>query len=577
MKKVFALLLAVLMIAGLLAGCDKGGEETVSTAPSTEPTTAPSYEGPIDNNEDDYTIELPLTEDDVTFSYWMPGATFEDFASYDDNLFFQWMEKQTGVHINFIHPTTGSESEAFQTMILSQEYPDFIQNIKAYYSGGMDKAIADKVVLRLNEYVDQYMPNYKAVVYRDEETFIQSITDTGNLWAIHRIADRPQTAADGLGIRQDWLDRAGLTAADCETIEGLGNVLTQFKEYTYENAGPLWLAKGGINGAYCLNGAYGIGSPTFNNSGFINKDGVATYSPLEPGMKAYVGQIADWYAQGLINRNFIADAGWMVPEARWGNGEVGVGQFCYVFDKTYQTAAANSELNPDPNFKMAAITSPKLNASDDWSDIHLGAINSVVTPNNSAAITTACQNIELACKWWDYQWTEEGKQACNWGPYVGEEGDTNATYYIDETDANGDGHKEVYQPWLLAKYPSVYQVQVKVARHVAPNYTIWSREWSTLEPYQIEFCKIWERVGTDWVWPEGVTLTADEGADASSILTNCNTAFNEWAAKVMTGEKSVDTYDTELVPQLQSMNVDTAIGYYQAALDRYIARSQYLD
>lgn len=575
MKKVFALLLAVLMMAGLLAGCGSSGEENPSTAPSTNPTTAPSYEGPIDNN-DDYTIELPLVEDTYEFDYWMPGASFEDFASYDDNLFFQWMEDQTNVHINFIHPTAGSESEAFQTMILSQEYPDFIQNIKGYYSGGMDKAIADNVIVPLNDYVDQYMPNYKATVYRDEETFIQSITDTGNLWGIHRIADRPQTAADGLGIRADWLDRAGMTTADCETIDGLGNVLVAFKEYTYENAGPLYLGRGGINGQYCLNGAYGISSPVWNNSGIINKDGVATYSPLEPGMKAYIGQMADWYAQGLVNTNFIADAAWSAPEARWGNSEVGVGQFCYVFDKTYQTAAANSELMPDPNFQLAAITSPKLNASDNWSDIHLGAINAVVTAGNSAAITTACENMELACKWWDYQWTEEGKQACNWGPYVGEKGDNNATYYIDETDANGDGHVEVYQPWLMAKYPSVYQLQVKVARHVAPNYTIWSREWSTLEPYQIEFCEIWARVGTDWNWPEGVTLTADEGASAASIMTNCNTAFNEWAAKVITGEKSIDTYDTELVPMINGMNVDTAVGYYQAALSRYLDRAQFL-
>ena len=244
----------------------------------------------------------------------------------------------------------------------------------------------------------------------------------------------------------------------------------------------------------------------------------------------------------------------------------------------FASAAANSELMPDPNFRLAALTAPKLNASDDWAtDIHIRKAEDVVQSGNSCAITTQCSDIELACKWWDYQWTEEGKHAANWGPYEGEEGDTNATYYIDPTDANGDGHVEVYQPHLLEKYGSAYYVQVKVARHVAPNWNIWSREWSTLEPYQIEFCSIWERAGCDWLWPGSVTLTADEGAEASSILTNCNTKFNEWAAQVITGEKSIDTYDTELVPTIEGMNVARAIEIYQAALNRYQARTEFLN
>ncbi len=578
MKKVFALLLAVIMMAGLLAGCGKSGEETPSTAPSTEPTTAPSYEGPVDDDNVDYTIELPLVEDPYEFDYWVSCITFEDFASYADNLFFQWMEAQTGVHINFIHPPAGGDNEAFQTMVLSNDYPDFVQNVYSYYSGGMDKAIADGFLLRLNEYVDQWMPNYRSVVYRDETTFVQAITDSGNLWGVHEILYREQVAVDGLGVRADWLDKAGLTTADCETIEGLGNVLTQFKEYTYENCGPLYLSGGGLNSAGCLNAAYGVVSPTWSSNGFINKDGVATYSPLEPGMKAYIGQIAEWYAQGLVNRNYIADASFATPEDRWGNGEVGVGQFCYVNDKSFAAAAANSAVNPDPNFRLAAIATPKLNASDDLAtDIHINTATCVVYPNFSLGITSACSDIELACKWLDYQWTEEGIHACNWGPYEGEEGDAEATYYVDPTDANGDGHQECYQPWLLAKYPSIFLVQMKVGRHIAPNYTIWSREWSALDQYQIEYTSIWDQAGRDWVWSSAVTLTADEGAEASSILTNCNTAFNEWAAQVITGEKSVDTYDTELVPMIEGMNAARAVEIYQAALERYQARSQYLD
>ena len=580
MKRLFALLLSVLMIAGLLAGCAEGGKENPSTEPatSTEPSSAPSYVAPVEDDDTDYTIELPLVEDTYEFSYWIPGFSFDDFATYNDNYFFQWMEAQTGIHINFIEPPMSSATETFQTMLLSKDYPDFVQNVYSYYSGGPDKAIADKFLLRLNDYVDQYMPNYKAVVYQDETTFIQSISDTGNLWGIHQILDRVQSTADGLGVRQDWLDRAGLKAEDIITMEDIGNTCRAFKEYTYENVGPLFLSDGALSYSACLNGAYNVVSPKFMSNGFINKDGVATYSPLEPGMKAYIGQIAEWYAEGLVNPNYIADAGMYAGEDRWANSEVGIGEFCYTTDRTYAAAAAKSELLPSPDFALTAIPTPRLNATDDLKkDIHVCETVSIVNPGFSLGVTTACSNIELACKWLDVQWTEEGKHAANWGPYEGEKGDVNATYYIDETDANGDGHVEVFQPWMREKYNgNQIFLEAKFVRFIAPNYTIWSRSWSSIEKHQIEYMEIWAQTGTDWMWPSGVTLTSDEGDEASSILTNCNTAFAEWSAKVITGEKSIDTYDTELVPMLQSMNIDRAVELYQAAYDRYMARVQYL-
>ena len=160
MKRALTFLLAVLMMAGLLAGCGNGGENP-SASTSTEPSADPSYAAPTSTEPGDTEIELPLTTDEVSFDYWVPNsASFEDYTSFDDNLFYQWMEDQTGVHLNFIHPSVGSENEAFSAMILSREYPDFISFFSSYYSGGVDKAINDGVLRRLNELVDRYMPNY---------------------------------------------------------------------------------------------------------------------------------------------------------------------------------------------------------------------------------------------------------------------------------------------------------------------------------------------------------------------------------------------------------------------------------
>ncbi len=577
MKKFIALLLALLMMAGLLAGCGGGGEETTSQEPSsgttsTEPTNAPTYEAPTESVEPTE-IELPLVEDIHEFEYWIAnGYSFEEFSTYADNLFFQWMEDQTNVHIKWNHPASGSESEAFQTMILSNELPDFIQSVKNYYTGGVDKMVNDGYLQPLNDYMD-LMPNYKAKLYRDEETFIQGVSDEGNIWAIHHIVDVPQGAWFGFGVRQDWLDDLGIDISTAETIDGLETILTAFKDKTYNHVGPLWLSNGGFSPSHALNGSYGVTG--VNNGAIMQKGETAVYTALEPGFKDYVAKIADWYAKGLVHSEYIATASWSTPEDRWVNSEVGVGDFIYTSDKLYAASAAISELQPDPDFKLSAISSPKLDASMDWSDIHLRNNQDKIRSGNSMGITTQCNDLELACKYWNYAWSEEGIEASNWGPYLGEEGDTNATYFIDPDDTNGDGHVECYQPWLMEKYNNVTNVQVKVACHNLPTYSIWSREWCTLEPYQIEYTEIWDRVGAEYCWPEGVTLTTDEGTRASAIMTDCNGIVNEWVANVVTGTTSVDTYD-DMCKQLKDNNIDEAVACYQAALSRYNERIKYM-
>ena len=581
MKKTLALLLALLMMAGLLAGCGSSEETNPSTEPgntNTDPTTAPSFV-PVDENEEIEDYELPLTEDEVQFTYWIPnGQSFETFSTYDDNLFYQWMEEQTGVDLVFEHPATGSEKEAFQTMILSNDYPEFVQSIKGYYDGGVDKAIDDGVLLRLNEYVDQYMPHYRQMVYGTEETFIQAVSDAGNLWAVHHIVDVPQGSWIGLGVREDWLNKAGLTTADCETIDGMETVLTAMKEYTYENCGPLYLQTGNTMASDAVSSAYDIGSFTSGHQ-FANENGKVVYSATKPEFAEYAAKMADWYAKGLINKNYIGDNSWNTPQDRWANSEVGIGDFIYTNDEMFKASAATSELMPNPDFMIQALTAPKLNASDDWSDVHFRNTQDKIRAGNSMGITTAAlDNIELACKFWDYAWTDEGKTASNWGPTVGEKGDTNATYYIDEADSNGDGHKECYQPWLMETLGNnVTQIQYKVAVHNGPTYSIWSREWCALTERQMEYQNIWNRAGNDYVLPEGLTLTKEEGDAASTIVANADTTAKEWLVAVITGEKSADTWETEVLQVIEGYGIHDAEAYRQAALDRYNARISYIN
>ncbi len=582
MKKIFALLLAVLMVAGLMSGCSNG-EETTSTEPSTSassnPSTAPSYEAVTDEPSDGSEFDFPLVDDTLTLDYWVPNsASFEGFSSYNDNLFYQWMAEKTGVVMNFAHPASGSETEAFQTMVLSNEYPDLVWGVSTYYTGGVDKAIADGFLMALNDVVDEYMPNYKRVIYRDEDTFVRAISDSGNLWGLHHVVDYTQGAWLGLGIRQDWLEDAGLTVEDASTIDGMEQVLEVFKGFTYDGQGPLFLANGGINNGGGIAGSYNITPVQYGSSKILNVDGEAIYTALMPQFKEYAEKMADWYAKGLINKNYISDAASRASEARWVNGDIGLGEFVYTQAGLFASTAAVSELNPDPDFKLVAIATPKLTEDMDIAtDVHVRQTHDLIRANYSTGVTTQVADIEVVAKYFDYIYSDEGTIAANWGPYEGEKGDVNATYYADPDDENGDGHLYSYQPWMLEKYGSVSNIQYKVASYMGSSLSIWSREWCVLTEEEINFTRVWDQAGCDWMWPLGVTLTSEEGAEASAILTSCNTAVGEWMAAVITGVKSADTYETELVPMLESQDIARAEELYQNALDRYADRAGFMD
>lgn len=93
----------------------------------------------------------------------------------------------------------------------------------------------------------------------------------------------------------------------------------------------------------------------------------------------------------------------------------------------------------------------------------------------------------------------------------------------------------------------------------------------------MEYQNIWNKVGNDYVLPEGLTLTKEEGDKVSTIVTNCDTTAKEWLVAVVTGEKSADTWETEVLQVIEGLGIHEAEACRQAALDRYNARISFIE
>ena len=72
--------------------------------------------------------------------------------------------EQTGIEIEFIHPTVGSEDEEFSILIASGEYPDIIEHKWTTYPGGPQAAINDGVIIDLDDVMANNAPNFSKLM-----------------------------------------------------------------------------------------------------------------------------------------------------------------------------------------------------------------------------------------------------------------------------------------------------------------------------------------------------------------------------------------------------------------------------
>ncbi|MEG1687304.1 MAG: hypothetical protein RR276_05420, partial [Angelakisella sp.] len=177
-------LMATAMVAVSLAGCGAPAKSESSTGSSSLPATASSASAVSSAPESKAEgVQLPLTDQPVTLTVWRPlhpsAAKYITNTSETDSAVA--LEKATGVHVEYTHPPVGQESTSFSILLASGDYPDITQMNNVEYPGGGDAALNDGVFLKLNDLIDKYAPDYKALRESSEEKRKMTITDNGNI------------------------------------------------------------------------------------------------------------------------------------------------------------------------------------------------------------------------------------------------------------------------------------------------------------------------------------------------------------------------------------------------------------
>ncbi len=548
-KKLVALLLVLAMVLSLGACGNNASNDS-----STSSQTSTSDSGDSSTAEEGDTAEpgefkLPIVDEPVTLTYFNADDTNAAIITNDwnDNEFYQEMERRTGVHLDFETVSSADYQTNFNLMIASGKLADLIYVGASYYAEGVDAAIDDGYFLDLTDKVEEYMPNYNAIRTSDIQYELLSTTDSGRLGAVYELRQSKQGPWLGLWIRQDWLDDLGLDTP--VTFDDYHEVLTAFKEEKGATA-PLILNWSGSDGEFgTMSGGLNV-----LNSWQLDETGKVNFGPYMDAWKEYVTIMHQWYEEGLIDPDFMATDERTADMAKVVTGASGLFAALYTMPSVYE---ASSE---DPNMNLAPVNPPVKNEGD---EIHIRLRDSYTSGNT--AISADCENWEVALRYLDYLYTEEGALLANYGV----EGDT------FEFDENGD---PVYTDKIVNNENGWTMTQT-MASYLCPsagiaNWSDWTRELAGV-PEKDQACyDVWSEADDTWRLPSSVSLTQEESTERAALYADISTIVKEQTAQFISGALDIESNWDAYIASLESSGIERAIEITQAAYDRYLGRVQ---
>lgn len=547
-RKLYRLPVVFLLLVFIVTACSPGNKNSGNNPPQTnQPTGVTAVAG-----------KYPIVDKPLTLTMWRAlskaSAVIKDF---NEMAAFQEAEKATGIHIEFKHPPAGQEKDQFNLMVASNDMPDIVW--AGYFKSDGD-ALANKLIIPLNELVDKYAPNYKKVLEGYPNLRKSMYTDEGKLTGLAYAQPYLENVlTEGYMIRKDWLDKLGLAVP--ETIDDWEKVLTAFKEKDPNGNGkpdeiPFDAAKG--KAFYGFGYAWGIKPYDYYLDGGLEK-GKVKYGPIEPAFREYITKMNDWYKKGLINRDYLTSDDKM-RDANMTSSRTG------AFFGAMSGALGNYTglMSKDPSFLLWPAPWAKLNSS---SKIYVDYGRALSLNGGRGYITAANKYPVETMRWFDWGYTKEGQLAFNFGKegltYAMKDGNP---IYTDEIMKNPKG---LSTNNAIAKY-CLANMEGGFVQH--PSY-IEQIVGST--PAQRQALRVWGKGWTDSsdqnLGTPSFSLTDAEQASDSGRSTDIKTYTDEMIDKFIIGQEPIANYD-RFVAQLKTMGINESLKLRQDAFERWKKR-----
>ena len=381
LKRALVLVLTLIMVL-TVAGCGKDTKKTTSNANVSAPN------------------EFPIVKEKTELTIFISKPNM--IADIETNEFTKWYEEKTGVHINW-DIASGDTRQAINLRIASGDLPDIFWKCgfssEEVYSYGQQGLFID-----MTDLIEEHMYYFKDILSKRED-IKNKITQAGAIYGLPTVLESAgQRCLDKLWVYKPWLDKLGLDMPT--TTDELYEMLKAFKEKDPNGNGKADEIPLGGRGIYS-----DTGIEDYIMNAFTYTDTRTSRMYVENG-KVMCAATTEGYREGLRFIKKLYDEGLLLRDV-------------FTIDRTRLTALGENEGAPILGACVGQWPGMfTLSGSDSGRITEYTSIPPVAGPTglrqtprtditnsqgNAFIITEDCENPEVAIKWVDWMYSNEGR------------------------------------------------------------------------------------------------------------------------------------------------------------------------
>lgn len=425
-----------------------------------------------------------------------------------DNSTIKYLADKTNTSIEIEWLAHTKWQEQLRVKFAAGETPDVYQS----YDMPDNTMLKSGKVLPLNELIEKYGPNLKKKI---PQSAWDAVTYKGNIMSIPEAQEGNGNVARVMYIRKDWLDKLGLVVP--KTDEELLNVLKAFRDKDPNGNGKQdeipFTMRENLDWGDNLFGMFGA-----HRSAYLLSGNQVIPGGIHPTMKNALSFFYTMYKEKLIDQEFLTNNR-SVWEQKIKSDKVGV--WVHAPSLVNQWQKDLSSALPDSKVDVVVIPTPRAVGYD-------GPLGIPYYPNlKTFTIMKSAKNPESIVKMFDWLASDEGQAFAA----MGIEGDT---YKIENGKYAHDLEKDKQaktDEWRPLVFTLAYNE--KLLKDKLNNDVAFNRVNNAFAVARSE--------GLPKILPPMPT---------SKYADSLRTAFNEYAAKVIFGKSSIDTWDEYVKTQL---------------------------